>query len=328
MMQVANVLHSHLSLLPRPHMFPDSVCGRGSRKLFQCGQTIKEHVSKNASGAKIVTPRQLILNNINNPGLHMSLDTEFVERDNTSVKNKISRTVSTSGHGSNNTEIKKTANVGSSSSGVNNLLSEFNDADEDQIEKDPSDDYILNPENQVYENVVSDEEVDEEAAHRGEYYSMLKQIKNLNYLVSGSRSSPHQWPVKNDPAEFLMDLMLRYEFHDETDKAYPTVVKELSGRDITVQIELNDDNILLSTIVYHATDAYQSVICNSSKSETTISGFGASGFGDNNLIEVSGTGTTPGSIMIFFCRKSEEEIASSSYAVLESVRKNLAKISF
>ncbi|KAK1396367.1 hypothetical protein POM88_006230 [Heracleum sosnowskyi] len=221
-----------------------------------------------ASGAKIVTLRQPILNNINNPGLHRNLHTEFVERDSTSVKKNISRTVSTSvkdkqitfqlpasritprsaqadinkhqrlldtynrdrglqvlpkynlkhnmtqidsriietsksakkkenkkfitvtvpqpeqlgvkcpvwypqssGHGSNNTEIQKSANVESSSSGVKNLLSEFNDANEDQIEKDPSDDYILNPENQVYENVVSDEEVDEEAAHRGEYLS-------------------------------------------------------------------------------------------------------------------------------------------------------------
>ncbi|KAK1389241.1 hypothetical protein POM88_017419 [Heracleum sosnowskyi] len=106
----------------------------------------------------------------------------------------------------------------------------------------------------------------------------------------------------------------------ETDKAYPTVVKELFGKDITVQIELNDDNILLSSIVYHATDAYQFVICTSSKSETTISGFGASGFGDNNLIEVSDTGTTPGNL--------KRKIASSSSAVLESVRKNLAKISF
>ncbi|KAK1377809.1 hypothetical protein POM88_024553 [Heracleum sosnowskyi] len=107
---------------------------------------------------------------------------------------------------------------------------------------------------------------------------------------------------------------------DETDKAYPAIVKELSGRDIIVQIELNDDNILLSSTIYHATDAYQSVIYTSSKSETTISSFGASAFGDNNLIEVSDTGTTPGNL--------KRKIASSSSAVLESVRKNLAKISF
>ncbi|KAK1379095.1 hypothetical protein POM88_025839 [Heracleum sosnowskyi] len=107
---------------------------------------------------------------------------------------------------------------------------------------------------------------------------------------------------------------------DETDKAYPAVVKELSGRDIIVQIELNDDNILLSSTVYHATDAYQSVICTSSKSETTISSFGASAFGDNNLIEVSDTSTTPGNL--------KRKIASNSFAVLESVRKNLEKISF
>ncbi|KAK1393320.1 hypothetical protein POM88_012376 [Heracleum sosnowskyi] len=67
---------------------------------------------------------------------------------------------------------------------------------------------------------------------------------------------------------------------DETEIAYPTVVKEISGKDITVQIELNDDNILLNSTVYHATDAYQYVLDTSSKSETTISGFGASAFGD------------------------------------------------
>ncbi|KAK1374284.1 hypothetical protein POM88_030477 [Heracleum sosnowskyi] len=107
---------------------------------------------------------------------------------------------------------------------------------------------------------------------------------------------------------------------DKTDKAYPTIVKEISGKDITVQIGLNDDNILLSSNVYHATDAYQSIIDTSSKSETTISGFGASGFGDNNLIEVLDSGTTPGNL--------KRKIASSNSAVLEYVRKNLARISF
>ncbi|KAK1396365.1 hypothetical protein POM88_006228 [Heracleum sosnowskyi] len=67
---------------------------------------------------------------------------------------------------------------------------------------------------------------------------------------------------------------------DEIEKTYPTIVKEISGKDITVQIELNDDNILLNSTVYHATDAYQSIIDTPSKSETTISGFGASGFRD------------------------------------------------
>ncbi|KAK1369216.1 hypothetical protein POM88_035308 [Heracleum sosnowskyi] len=70
-----------------------------------------------------------------------------------------------SSHKTNFTEIHKSTNVESSSSGVKNLMSEFNDADEDQIGKDPIDDYIMNPDNQVYENIVSDEEADEDYAY-------------------------------------------------------------------------------------------------------------------------------------------------------------------
>ncbi|KAK1367651.1 hypothetical protein POM88_033743 [Heracleum sosnowskyi] len=121
-------------------------------------------------------------------GLHRSLDTEFVERDSTSVKNKISRTVSTS------------ANVGSSSSGVNNLLSEFNDADEYQIEKDPNDDYILNPENQVYENVVSDEEVDEKTANVGSSSS------GVNNLLSEFNDAD-EYQIEKDPSDdYILNL--------------------------------------------------------------------------------------------------------------------------
>ncbi|KAK1397034.1 hypothetical protein POM88_006897 [Heracleum sosnowskyi] len=91
-----------------------------------------------------------------------------------------------------------------------------------------------------------------------------------------------------------------------------------SIRDSIQKGDTNPDNIVCT--VYHATDAYQSVIDTSSKSETTISGFSASGFGDNNLIEVSDTGTTPGNL--------KRKIASSSSAVLESVRKNSQCVCF
>ncbi|KAK1363445.1 hypothetical protein POM88_039006 [Heracleum sosnowskyi] len=96
-----------------------------------------------------------------------------------------------SSHVINNTYFQKSANVESSSSGVKNLLLEFNDADEDLNEKDHIVDYILDPDNQVYENVVSDGEVDEEAAHRGEYLSddeadkepQLPVTTNINFSI-------------------------------------------------------------------------------------------------------------------------------------------------
>ncbi|KAK1369406.1 hypothetical protein POM88_035498 [Heracleum sosnowskyi] len=111
---------------------------------------------------------------------------------------------------------------------------------------------------------------------------------------------------------------------------------EISGKDITVQIELNDDNILLNSTVYQATDAYQSVTNTSSKFETTISGFGASGSGDNNVIEVLDFGNTSGSVksctnkikMITYNFNSEEKVGIKQFCSSESVRKNLAMISF
>ncbi|KAK1372346.1 hypothetical protein POM88_028539 [Heracleum sosnowskyi] len=56
-----------------------------------------------------------------------------------------------------------------SSSGAQNLLSAFNDVDDDEDVHNDNVNDILNPENQVYEAVVSDEEVDDDVAHRGHY---------------------------------------------------------------------------------------------------------------------------------------------------------------
>ncbi|KAK1364446.1 hypothetical protein POM88_040007 [Heracleum sosnowskyi] len=96
---------------------------------------------------------------------------------------------------------------------------------------------------------------------------------------------------------------------DDSTKEYPLQIKEICGKDVSLQIELNDDNIHLSSTVYTANDAYSTAVAYSSTSETTIYGIEHSGFGDNIVIEVSDSGNTPGRLKKFF--------ASRSTAVLE-----------
>lgn len=83
--------------------------------------------------------------------------------------------------------------------------------------------------------------------------------------------------------------------NDNTDKTYPAEIKEISGKEVTLQIELNDDNILLNSNVYHATAAYTAGNANPSKSETIVSGFDSSAFDNTKIIEVQDSGNTPGS---------------------------------
>ncbi|KAK1372347.1 hypothetical protein POM88_028540 [Heracleum sosnowskyi] len=136
-------------------------------------------------------------------------------------------------------------------------------------------------------------------------------------------------PARSDfvPAPVIETLSLKElsektssEFlKDESTKEYPLQIKEICGKDVTLQIELNDDNIHLSSTIYTTNDAYSSVVAYSSTSETTMSGIEHSGFGDNIVIEVSDSGNTPGRL--------KKTFASRSTVVLESVRKNLSRFS-
>ncbi|KAK1349769.1 hypothetical protein POM88_054794 [Heracleum sosnowskyi] len=110
-------------------------------------------------------------------------------------------------------------------------------------------------------------------------------------------------PARSDvvPAPVIETLSLK-ELSEKTSseflkyqRIYPFQINEICGKDVTLQIELNDDNIHLSSTVYTANDAYSSVVAYSSTSEATISGIEHSGFGDNIVIEVSDSGNTPGS---------------------------------
>ena len=59
---------------------------------------------------------------------------------------------------------------------------------------------------------------------------------------------------------------------------YPDELKAINGKDLSFKIELNEDNILLKSVVYIVTNAFDSEITASSKSEATNSDVEVTGF--------------------------------------------------
>lgn len=65
---------------------------------------------------------------------------------------------------------------------------------------------------------------------------------------------------------------------------YPPFIKNLIGKEITVKIELNDDNILLNITVFYAIDAYDTDYATSSRSANTSTATTNSNFGDVSTV--------------------------------------------
>lgn len=65
----------------------------------------------------------------------------------------------------------------------------------------------------------------------------------------------------------------------ETTKSYPADIKQLKGKDIILKIELSDDNIMLKSSIYNATDAYD---CGASLTSESVS-VTASGSSSENV---------------------------------------------
>lgn len=61
---------------------------------------------------------------------------------------------------------------------------------------------------------------------------------------------------------------------------YPPVIKEIAGKNISVKIELNDDNILLNSTVYYATDAYDHAVSSDMTPGTSHNGASGSNAAD------------------------------------------------
>lgn len=59
---------------------------------------------------------------------------------------------------------------------------------------------------------------------------------------------------------------------------YPDELKAINGKDLSFKIELNENNILLKSAVYTVTNAFDSEITASSKSEATNSDVEVTGF--------------------------------------------------
>lgn len=65
---------------------------------------------------------------------------------------------------------------------------------------------------------------------------------------------------------------------------YPPFIKDLAGKEITVKIELNDENILLNITVFYATDAYDTDSATSSRSANTSTATTNLNFGDVSTV--------------------------------------------
>lgn len=75
--------------------------------------------------------------------------------------------------------------------------------------------------------------------------------------------------------------MYQIFFQDPT--KYPPQIKSFAGKEFTLKIELNDDNILLNSTVFYAVDAYDYDVATSSRSGTTVTDNETSNFGDVSL---------------------------------------------
>ncbi|WOG84771.1 hypothetical protein DCAR_0103956 [Daucus carota subsp. sativus] len=105
-------------------------------------------------------------------------------------------------------------------------------------------------------------------------------------------------------------------FADESNlKDYPSELKAIHGKEFTFKIELNEDNILLKSTVYNATDAFDREFTVSSKSEASTSDLEITGYKDK-AEDVADNGNTPGNL--------RKKMARTSYALIDSVRKDLA----
>ncbi|XP_017245598.2 uncharacterized protein LOC108217271 [Daucus carota subsp. sativus] len=78
-------------------------------------------------------------------------------------------------------------------------------------------------------------------------------------------------------------------------KDYPSELKAIHGKEFTFKIELNEDNILIKSTVYNATDAFGREFTASSKSEASTSDLEITGYKDKKDEDVADNGNTPGS---------------------------------
>ncbi|KAK1356331.1 hypothetical protein POM88_049587 [Heracleum sosnowskyi] len=155
-------------------------------RLMKSNPVVNNRQSNFQLPASVITPRkgqddlimkERLLDSFNRDrGVHINANCK-AEHSKTQIDSRILETSASTKRKENQRFITVTVpdpkqlglNCPGSSSGAKNLLSAFNDVDDDEDVHNDNVNDILNPENQVYEAVVSDEEVDDDAAHRGHY---------------------------------------------------------------------------------------------------------------------------------------------------------------
>ncbi|KAL8112635.1 hypothetical protein AgCh_020081 [Apium graveolens] len=75
-------------------------------------------------------------------------------------------------------------------------------------------------------------------------------------------------------------------------RTYPPHIKAIAGKEITLRIQLNDDNIILNSSIYYAIDAYDTNGSTSSMSANTVASEISN---SSDMVEITDHGHTPGS---------------------------------
>ncbi|XP_074357101.1 uncharacterized protein LOC141696867 [Apium graveolens] len=89
--------------------------------------------------------------------------------------------------------------------------------------------------------------------------------------------------------------------------SYPPPLKQIAGREITVKVELTDDNILVSSIVYYVVDAYECSISTSPVLEDIDTGTSVSNYINISIPSLSDGAGTPGSALSTSKRVKKEK---------------------
>ncbi|KAK1367830.1 hypothetical protein POM88_034839 [Heracleum sosnowskyi] len=86
---------------------------------------------------------------------------------------------------------------------------------------------------------------------------------------------------------------------------YPAIIKNIVGKECTFKIEIKDDNVLIKSKIFTATDAYDDSLPSASSSSSSMPGFSETSIPEN-LVDLSEGEYTPGSAKSV-CKKIKTE---------------------
>ncbi|KAL8097804.1 hypothetical protein AgCh_030787 [Apium graveolens] len=134
-------------------------------------------------------------------------------------------------------------------------------------------------------------------------FAMRQGLREEGYVPSDKTTSS---PTTTDVKEVvpIIETVTLKELSEKTSTdflkdpaSYPPPLKQIAGREITVKVELTDDNILVSSTVYYAHDAYECSVSTSPVLEDIDTGTSVSNYTNISVPSPSDGAGTPGSAL-------------------------------